>query len=105
MLPWIIAIFSTLAFIALWLFTVKRELDPLWKAVQRSDKQVRLYWGLLMGVHDDPEKKAYMQEHYQECCKVYARQAKLYNGAIHRFFYAPAAWLLGFRSVPEVIDL
>lgn len=105
MLPWLIASVAIFLLVALWLYTVKREIAPLREAVQRADKQARLYWGLLMGVQDDPKKKAYMQEHYDECRRIYARQAKGYQDVLRRPFYAPAAWLLGFRSVPKEMDL
>lgn len=104
MLPWLIASVAIFTLIALWLWTVKREIAPLQKAAQGADKQARLYWGLLMGAQDDPEKRAYMQEHYDECRKIYARQAKQYQDVLCRPFYAPAAWLLGFRSVPKEIN-
>ncbi|HBN83874.1 MAG TPA: hypothetical protein DDZ89_08525 [Clostridiales bacterium] len=105
MLPWIITIISVLLLITLWLHTAKREIIPLWEAVQGADKQTRLYWGLLMGVQDNPDKKAYMQEHYDECCRVYTLQATRYNSKLHATFYAPAAWLLGFRSVPDELNI
>lgn len=105
MLPWLVASLAIFLLIALWLYTVKREIAPLREAVQGADKQARLYWGLLMGVHDDMDKKAYMQEHYDECRRIYACQAKVYQDMLYRPFYAPVAWLLGFRSVPKEIDL
>lgn len=105
MLPWLVASFAIFLLIALWLWTVRREIAPLREAVQGADRQARLYRGLLMGVQDDPEKKAYMQEHYDECRRIYACQAKEYQDVIYHPFYAPVAWLLGFRSVPKEIDL
>ncbi len=99
MLPWIIALIAVFFLIILWLRTAKREITPIWEAVQAADKQARLYWGLLMGVQDNPEKKTYMQQRYDECCRLYAQQAKIYKEMLSNTFYAPAAWILGYRPV------
>lgn len=105
MLPWLIASVAILMLIVLWFRSVKREIAPLWEAVQGADKQARLYWGLLMGVQDDPDKKAYMQELYDQCCMIYVTQTKMYHDSVCRSFNAPVAWLLGYRPVPSEIDL
>lgn len=105
MLPWIINAISVMTLIGLWMHIVKKEMTVLWQCVQGADKQARLYWGLLIGVQDQPDKRAYMQERYEECCKVYTLQATRYNDKLHKVAYYPAAWLLGFRSVPNEIEL
>jgi len=101
MLPWLIASAAILALVLLWLQMVKREIAPLWLAVQRADRQTRLYRELLLGVQDDPEQKSYMQEHYDECCEVYARQVKQYEDFLDRPFNTLAAWILGYYSISK----
>jgi hypothetical protein len=104
MVPWFIATGALVSFIALWLRTTQRELLPLWEGVQGAEKQVRLYGDLLGQSQEDLEKKVYMEERYDLCCFMYASQVRRYNESLQNRFNAPAAWILGYRSVPEVIE-
>lgn len=104
MVPWLITAISVSLLVILWLFSVKKQIAPLYEAVQGADKQARLYWGLLMEVCEDFEK-GYMQERYDECRKTYEKQAILYDEMLEKIFIRPAAWLLGFIPAPKELKL
>lgn len=104
MVPWLVAMGSLAAFVALWLRTTYRELLPLREAVWGADKQVRLYWNLLSNAEEDLEKKDYMKDRYDIGCAIYLSQARRYNETLQSHFNAPVAWILGFHLIPEVIE-
>lgn len=105
MVPWLITAVSVSLLIIIWLVFVKKQITPLYEAVQGADKQARLYWGLLMGVCEDPLEKGYMQERYDECRKTYKKQASLYDQMLEKVYIRPAAWLLGFSPAPKELKL
>lgn len=105
MIPWLITAAAVSLLIILWLVFVKKQIAPLYEAVQGADKQTRLYWGLLMEACEDPLEKGYMQERYDECRRIYAKQADRYDKMREKGFMRPAAWLLGFKKAPEELNL
>lgn len=105
MLPYLIAAAAVVAFLIMWLHMTRKEIKPLFEAVQGADKQARLYEGLLMGVWEDQKQKKEMKKQYDFSLSMYESCAQEYNRAIGYPFYMPTAWILGFRKVPEVMDL
>lgn len=104
MVPWLVALGSLAAFVALWLRTTYRELLPLRESVWGAEKQVRLYWDLLSNAEEDLEKRDYMKDRYDIGYAIYVSQARRYNETLQSRFNAPVAWIFGFRPILEVIE-
>ena len=105
MLPYIITTVLATAFLALWLWMIKKILSPLREAVRGAGKQVDLHWKLSMWARGEPGCRQQANQMYQASLAIYEESAKKYNTALKRPFVRPVAWLVGFHPVSaRVID-
>lgn len=101
-MPYIIALLAMLAFIVLWCYTVKKELNELKQSVENSVVQVELIRNMISVARHVPELQ-YADKMLQLSLVIYSETVKKYNRALRKPFNRPPALLLGFKIISEHI--
>lgn len=96
----LVALVSTSAFVALWFWVVRREMDAKQKTVDAAKSQLTASRQQVVRVRDGPdEKKA--REIMERSQSIYAQAVVLYNETLRKPWNAIPAFFLGFRSSGE----
>lgn len=101
-MPYVISFLAILAFILLWCYTVKRELDELKQGIDNSAVQVELNRNMMSNAKYGMELQQ-AEKMLNLSLVIYSETAKKFNSTVHKPFYRPVALLLGFKVVSEHI--
>lgn len=95
-IPYLIAIFSTTAFIVLWFWVVRKELYEKKKMVEAAKCQLTASEEQCVRVRDDPKRNE-AQEILKRSQSIYRQAVDIYNKTLHKPWNAVPAFFLGYR--------